>query len=69
MISSGIRVGSWDYLKWKHITPIFQNGGLVAAKIDVYNTKTKKLYFSFITPEAYSIYNNILNFVKNLVKR
>jgi hypothetical protein len=49
MISSGIRVGSWDYLKWKHITPLFQNDGVVAAKIDVYNTKTKKWYFSFIT--------------------
>lgn len=22
MISSGIRVGSWDYLKWKHVVPI-----------------------------------------------
>jgi hypothetical protein len=22
MISSGIRLGAWDYLKWKHIVPI-----------------------------------------------
>jgi len=25
MISSGIRVGSWEHLKWKHIIPIFRN--------------------------------------------
>ena len=62
MISSGIRVGSWDYLKWKHITPIFQNGGLVVAEIDVYNTKTKKLYFSFITPEAYTYLQQYIEF-------
>ena len=22
MISSGIRIGAWDYLQWKHIVPI-----------------------------------------------
>jgi hypothetical protein len=22
MISCGFRIGAWDYLKWKHITPI-----------------------------------------------
>jgi len=64
MLSSGIRVGSWDYLKWKHITPVVQNNVLVAAKIDVYNTKTKKWYFSFITPEAYTYLKNYMDFRK-----
>ena len=36
MISSGIRSGAWDYLRWKHIVPIKQNGVIVAAKIIVY---------------------------------
>lgn len=43
MISSGIRVGSWNYLKWGHITPITKNEVIVAAKIKVYNTKTNNL--------------------------
>src|SRR5215208_6955272 len=37
MISSGIRLGAWDYLKWKHIVPIMDdNGEVLAAKIIVY---------------------------------
>ncbi|MGD1838020.1 MAG: hypothetical protein ACPKPY_08185, partial [Nitrososphaeraceae archaeon] len=33
MISSGIRVGAWDYLKWKHIIPLKnKNNDIVAAK-------------------------------------
>lgn len=37
MISSGIRLGAWDYLKWKHIVPIkYQEGEVLAAKIIIY---------------------------------
>ena len=56
MISSGIRVGSWDYLKWKHVVPITdrENNTVVAARINLKNTKINfRDYYSFITPEAY----------------
>jgi hypothetical protein len=37
MASSGMRIGAWDYLKWKHIMPVMdadgENGQVVAAKI------------------------------------
>lgn len=53
MISSGIRIGAWDMLQWKHITPISNYDGLiVAAKILVYPGDQEE-YYSFITPEAY----------------
>jgi integrase len=32
MASSGMRLGAWNYLKWKHITPINKDGKIVAAK-------------------------------------
>jgi len=50
--SSGIRVGAWEYLKWKHIEPIRRDDRLVAAKITVYGGENEQ-YFSFITPEAF----------------
>ena len=54
MISSGIRLGAWEYLKWKHIIPLKdEKGALVAAKIIVY-AGDREEYFSFITPEAYN---------------
>ena len=58
MLSSGIRVGSWDYLKWKHIIPIkdkknLHDNAIIAAKIIIFDTKNNKEYFSFITSEAY----------------
>ena len=53
MMSSGIRVGAWDYLKWKHIIPIKnEEDEVIAAKIRVYAGE-KEEYLSFITPEAY----------------
>lgn len=62
IISSGIRVGSWNYLKWGDIIPIVKNGTIVAAKINVFNTKTKSYYYSFITQEAYDAVQDWINF-------
>jgi integrase len=55
MISSGIRLGRWDYLKWKHVIPIMneeKDSEIIAAKIIVY-AGDKEQYYSFITVEAY----------------
>lgn len=53
MVSSGIRLGAWDYLRWRHVTPIKRNGSVVAAKVIVY-AEDEGEYFTFITPEAYN---------------
>jgi hypothetical protein len=53
MVSSGIRLGAWDYLQWKHIVPIEKEGRVVAAKIVIYQGEPEE-YFSFVTPETYS---------------
>ena len=52
MASSGIRLGAWDYLRWKDIQPIERQGKVIAAKIIVYAGDDEE-YFSFITAEAY----------------
>ncbi len=52
MASSGIRLGAWDYIRWKHIQSVKRDGNIVAAKIIVYAGDDEE-YFSFITPEAY----------------
>jgi len=53
MTSSGIRVGAFDYLKWKHIIPMYnKDGKILASKIIVYAGDNEE-YYSFITPEAY----------------
>src|SRR5437867_4090504 len=52
-ISSGIRLGAWDFLKWKHIVPLHgDDGAVIAAKIIVYAGEDEQFY-SFITSEAY----------------
>lgn len=53
MISSGIRLGAWDYLRWENIKPIEKDGiGVVAAKVIVYAGEDEE-YFTFISSEAY----------------
>ena len=54
MVSSGIRLGAWDYLKWKHMHPISNDeGNVIAAKLDVYSGDVEE-YYTFITPEAFT---------------
>ena len=55
MVSSGIRIGAFETLKWKHITPIHdpKNNDIIAAKILVY-PGDREQYYSFLTPEAYT---------------
>ena len=51
MASSGIRLGTWDYLRVGHIRPIERDSKVVAAKIIVYAGEDEE-YFSFISKEA-----------------
>ncbi len=61
MASSGIRGGAWDYLKWKHIIPMMQDGQVVAARIIVYGGEPDE-YYSFITAEAYFALKDWIDF-------
>jgi integrase len=63
MVSSGIRLGAWDYLKWKHVIPILNNDEktVVAAKLKVYEGDVEE-YYSFITPEAYKALKDWMDF-------
>lgn len=62
MASSGIRIGAWDYLRWKHVTPVYdEKDELIAAKLLVYAGEPEE-YYSFMTPEAYQALENWMNF-------
>lgn len=62
MASSGIRIGAWDYLRWKHVTPIYDEmKELMAAKIIVYAGEPEE-YYSFMTTEAYQTLKDWMNF-------
>jgi hypothetical protein len=53
MVSSGIRIGAWEYLDWGHVEPVeADDGSVAAAKLRVYAGEPEE-YFTFVTPEAY----------------
>src|SRR5215831_11868202 len=50
--SGGFRLGAWDYLRWKHVTPMYDGKGeIIAAKVIIYAEEVDE-YCTFITPEA-----------------
>lgn len=62
MVSSGIRLGAWDYLQWKYVKPINNDERkIIAARLDVYAGDVEE-YFSFITPEAYEALKEWMDF-------
>jgi hypothetical protein len=63
MCSSGIRLGAWDYLRWKHVIPLQENdkGEVIAAKLIVYAGEHDE-YYSFVTPEAYNALKEYMEF-------
>jgi integrase len=62
MISSGIRLGSWDFLRWQHVEPVTnENEEIIAAKLRVYAGDAEE-YYTFITPEAYKAIKEWMEF-------
>ena len=62
MVSSGIRIGAWDTLQWKHITPCFNDKKeLIAAKMQVYPGDQEE-HETFMTPEAYIAVKDWMDF-------
>jgi len=61
MVSSGIRVGAWDYLRWGNIRPVEQDGKIMAARIIVYAGEDDS-YVTFITPSVNQPHHNIDGF-------
>jgi integrase len=54
MLSSGIRVGAFDYLQWKHVKPITNSKNeIISAKLTIYPGDPIEQYYTFCTPEAY----------------
>src|SRR5262249_23170284 len=63
MASSGMRVGAWDYLKWKHITPVMEgdmeNRQILGAKVLLYaghNEGKRRQYVTRISSDSIGIY-------------
>jgi hypothetical protein len=61
MLSSGIRIGAFDYLNWNHIEKVEVEGAVVAGRIKVY-AGTPDEYSGFITSECYKALEEYVSF-------
>jgi hypothetical protein len=62
MISGGFRLGAWDYLQWKHVTPLQGNdGNIIAAKFVIYPGDQEE-HYTFVTPEAFNALKEWMDF-------
>ena len=62
MASGGFRLGAWDYLQWKNISPITnEKGEIISAKLLIYADEPEE-YYTFITPEAYHAIKDWIDF-------
>ncbi|HKO64279.1 MAG TPA: hypothetical protein VJU13_03690 [Candidatus Nitrosocosmicus sp.] len=63
MASSGIRLGAFDTIRWKDITPICNESKkeIITAKLVVYSGENEQ-YFTFVTPEVYSSLKNWIDY-------
>ena len=53
LCSSGIRIGSVEHLRWKHVKPVEYKGQRFAKLIVPVSKGDGEAYITFITPEAY----------------
>jgi hypothetical protein len=64
MASGGFRLGGWDYLQWKHVSPTTKDDNpeeVIAAKLVIYHDEPEE-YYTFITPEAYYALKDWMDF-------
>lgn len=63
LVSSGIRIGAFETLRWKHVTPLYSKdkNEVIAAKILVY-PGDREQYYSFVTSEGYTALNEWMNY-------
>ena len=63
MASSGIRVGAFNYLQWKHIIPLSNSeGDIIAAQMLIYPGDPAEEYHTFCSPEAYNELRNWMQY-------
>jgi hypothetical protein len=66
MCSSGIRLGAWENLDWKHVEPITNDKGeVIAAKLTVYADDPEE-YYTFMTLEAFNALKSYMDFRASL---